>query len=462
MNTVSRNPKVLLISPHTSRPKYQSLPLLGVACLAAYLRERDIEVDILDATIQGITHEQVLEYASQTKPDFFGVTSIAQMHQSALKHLRVVKEKFPDIVTLIGGCHATIVHEEVIRENDFVDYCVRGEGERTAHELIERLWKGQDVSNVKGITFKRGDDVIINENRPLIEDLDSLPYPAYDLLPLHEYYYEYQGLSTKNDKIMPFMLGRGCHWKCTFCAAARMWGGLRQRSIDSVIEEIIFMREKYDMDVLFGYDDLMSTNKKVLIEFCQKYIDAGLSDIGWSCDVRAHSVDDEALRWMKKAGCRFVLFGLEFGTQRLLNLCKKGLTLSKAREAVKQAKRSGLNTCGAFMVGYPTETREEILTTARFARSLHLDSVVLNLARPYPGTEMFDYCKEHDLFLCELNDETYSDVFGPTIKLEGMTRQDIVELYAKVHRIIRWSPSYIFNKLRLRVLGRAGAKSPRK
>ncbi|MBN1592037.1 MAG: cobalamin-dependent protein, partial [Candidatus Coatesbacteria bacterium] len=276
---MAKSPKVLLMTAKTVRPKYQCMPMIGVAYIAAYLRERDIEVDILDATALDVTYDGVVEYVSYYNFDFVGVTSIAATHQSALRHLKEIKAAHPNIITIIGGPHATAIYEEVIRENDFVDYLVRGEGEITAHELIDTLWKGGDVSQVKGIAYMKDGRMVTTPPRPYIKDLDTLPYPALDLMPLHEYYFEMRGLATKKDLILPFSSGRGCYSNCGFCASKMMWGGPRLRSVDKVIEELVYMRDKYNMKVLFSYDDILSSNRKWLIEFCQKFVEAGLNNI---------------------------------------------------------------------------------------------------------------------------------------------------------------------------------------
>ena len=448
---MANRPKVLLITAKTVRPKYQCMPLIGVAYIASYLRERGIDVDILDATALDVSYEGVVEYVSFYGFDFVGVTAIAATYQSALRHLREIKEAHPEIITVIGGPHATALHEQVVMENDFVDYCVRGEGEITAYDLIDTLWKGGDVSKVKGVTFKRDGEVTITPPRPYIEDLDILPYPALDLMPLHEYYFEMRGLATRKDLVLPFCSGRGCYSNCGFCASKMMWGGPRMRTVDKVIEELVWMREKYDMDVLFSYDDIMSANRKWLIEFCQKFIEAGLNDIRWSCDARADTLTDEMLMWLKKANCAYVLLGLEFGTQRLLDMTNKKLKLSKVKEAVKMIRKHGINSCGSFIIGYPTETKQEILQTGRFARSLNLDAVLTNLAVPYPGTEMYDFCVKHDLLLGNLDDEAYGSPLIPMVKLEGITPEETVKLLGKVHRIIKFSPQYVANKIRNRL-----------
>ncbi len=211
------------------------------------------------------------------------------------------------------------------------------------------------------------------------------------------------------------------------------------------------MRDKYDMKVLFSYDDILSSNRKWLIEFCQKFVDAGLNDIRWSCDARADTLNDEMLKWLKRANCAYVLLGLEFGTQRLLDFSNKKLNLSKVKEAIKMIRRHGINSCGSFIIGYPTETREEILQTGKFGRSLNLDAVLTNLAVPYPGTKMFDYCVEHDLLLGNLNDEAYGSPLVPMVKLDGISPEETVELLGKVHRTIKFSPQYVLNKIRNRL-----------
>ena len=450
---MARNPKVLLMTAKTVRPKYQCMPLIGVAYIAAYLRERGMDVDILDATALPVSYDGVVEYVSYHNFDFVGVGAIAATYQSALRHLREIKEAHPDVVTIMGGPHATALHNEAIRANDFVDYLVRGEGEITAYELIDTLWKGGDVSNVKGVTFRKDGEICSPPERPLIKDLDILPYPALDLLPLHEYYFEMRGLATKKDLVLPFASGRGCYSDCGFCASKMMWGGPRLRSVDKVIAELVWMRQKYDMKVLFSYDDILSSNRKWLIEFCQKFVEAGLNDIRWSCDARADTLNDEMLMWLKRANCAYVLLGLEFGTQRLLDFANKKLNLGKVREAVKMIRRHGINSCGSFIIGYPTETKEEILQTAKFARSLNLDAVLTNLAVPYPGTRMFDFCVEHDLLLGNLNDEAYGSPMIPMVKLDGISPEETVELLGKVHRIIKFSPRYVLNKVRNRLQG---------
>ncbi len=438
--------KVLLINPPWVIGEDKSLwndvaacwPSLGLAYIAAVLERAGHSVKYLDYSAEhytvGDTALALGRY--QEKFDFIGLTATTPLIDNALAIAGQAKEIFSDVKIVIGGVHASVLPDEVMA-NPAVDFVVIDEGEETMLELVN----GREVSQILGLCYKQGGQVIKNDLRPLIPDLDKIPSPAYHLLPMDKYY-----PSVGFYKRLPAMvlLGtRGCFGRCTFCYRA-FRGVARKRSAENIINEIKILQRDYGIKEFSFYDDTFTLFKDVVKEFCD-IIEKEKIDITWSCFTRADKIDEDLLRAMKRAGCHSILFGVESADEQILKNIKKGISLDKIIEAVKLARRVGIETRAGFMIGNQGETEETIKKTIDFAIKLDPDEVQFNIATAYPGTELFAWAKERG-YMKSFNwsDYTMSNV---VFELPGLNKARMQFYYELAHRKFYFRPKIILRRL---------------
>lgn len=404
-------------------------PPIGLAYIAAVLRENGVDVKILDAKSLNISHKEVFEIIKKENPDFVGITVFTSNLKSVLDMCKGIKELCPSTKIVLGGPHIHPEHSEIIK-NDFVDFCVRGEGEITMPELINAVFNGGDLREVKGITFKDGGKVVVNPDRPFIQDLDTLPFPARDLLPMHIYKAFVEG----NFTVMT--ASRGCPFGCHFCSVPQFWHIHRRRSVGNVLDELEHICEKYKVGFVRFTDEIFLLNKKWVIELCERIVERGLNErMKWSCDGRVDIVSEELLEAMKKANCSSIAYGIEFGNQRILDLSGKKTKVTQIYNAIDMTNKAGISAHGLFMIGYPTETKETIEDTINLAKSLNLHSADFSVVAPFPGTQLYEYCKKNNLLRTENWEEfNYSHPEKGIIKLENVTDEELIELNHKAHR----------------------------
>ena len=419
-------------------------PPIGLAYVAAVLQRNGTDVKIIDAKSLNLSHKEVCEMVERENPDIVGVTVFTSQLRSALNMCQAVKEACPSTKVVVGGPHIHSEHREVIKKG-FIDFCVRLEGETTMLELVNAIWNGGELEKVKGITFKRGDEIVVNPDRPLVKDLDSLPFPARDLLP-NDVYGGIKGLE-KGENYTLVSASRGCPFKCHFCAVPQFWSGQRRRSAANILDELEHIVQAYNIRFLMFSDEEFVVNKKWAAEICQGMVERGLNKIlAWSCSTRVDTVTQEILEAMKKANCEFIFYGIEFGNQRILDFANKKTTVPQIYEAIDMTRKAGISPHGNFMIGYPTETRDTIEDTITLARTLDLDHASFSIVIPFPGTRLYQYCQENDLLSTD-DWEQYS-YFNPekaVIRLRDVTEEELMKLYEKAHA------EFLFRHVRDRV-----------
>jgi magnesium-protoporphyrin IX monomethyl ester (oxidative) cyclase len=325
--------KVLLIHTKFNYKSYD--PPLGLLYIVAVLKQNNINVKILDTSFKGSLNEVFYEIEKYS-PDVIGIYSMTIDMDYAIKISKFAKEK--NVISVIGGPHATMLPYETIKYFDFV---VRGEGEFTFLELIKALESKKDLREINGIIFKRNDKVIENKLREPIKNLDSLPFPARELIEIEKYINLFYWLDEIDINLRGTSLitSRGCPYNCAFCQPTlrKLFGErIRFRSVDNVIKEIEILISDYKINALHFYDDTFTFNKKWIREFCNKI---KRYDVLWDCSTRVDQVNKEILREMYRAGCRKIEFGVESGSQRILNnILRKGITFKQAEKAIKEAK----------------------------------------------------------------------------------------------------------------------------
>jgi radical SAM superfamily enzyme YgiQ (UPF0313 family) len=381
--------KICLISPKWNKLR-NSYPPLGLAYLAAYLEREGHQARIFDLGLDPNTPlEQDVEAILSFAPDLIGLTAMTSNYEGALATARALKAASAAPI-VIGGPHATVLPERVMQETCF-DYLVHGEGEFTLAELVKLLetcrfrLSADDLRRIEGLYFRCNGELAQNPERPLIRDLDALPYPARHLLELKRY-----GLVTPDGQPMISILSsRGCPYNCSYCFKGIVGRIYRQRSAENIIAELRQVIAGYGVRNFYFIDDLFAVNERRLRELTQRLIDEKL-DIRWQCLDRVDKVTPELLGLMYRAGCRELHYGIESGNQQVLDAIGKRITLEQVRQAVKWTHDSGILVKGYFMLGLPGDTEETMEQTIQFASELELDEAMFSLTTPFPGTRLWD------------------------------------------------------------------------
>ena len=410
---------------------HEVYPPLGLLYIAAILKQNDIDVLLIEARSRGLSFDKVIDEVRKETPDFIGITAITARINSALYLSAKVKEINPDIKVILGGPHVHFEHRDVIKNNS-VDFCVRGEGEITALELIRTVTEGGNLREVKGITFKQGDEIIVTPDRPFVRNLDTFPFPDRELLQSPAY----RGIWTEGKTFSPMLATRGCPYLCQFCDSPAIWGRVhRRRSVTNVLDELEQIYNEFGVRYVRFVDDLLVANRKWAIELCRGILERGLDELSWACDGRVGLVSEELLEELKKANCKVIFYGIEFGNQRILDFCKKGFTIEQVKETMEMSSKVGISSYGYFMMGYPTETNETVEDTINLAIELGLDygmdSAGFSIVTPFPGTGLYEYCKKNDMLKTTDWSQYSYQLGGGVIKLENITDEELKNLYER-------------------------------
>lgn len=417
--------KILLIKP-SKFLSYKHAPPLGLAYLASCLEKAGHQVKIIDSFKMESMGDNLAKELKNFNPEVVGISSSTREIYSAYSTANLAKSINPNCLIVLGGPHPTILPKEVMRECNNVDVIVRGEGEVTFIELLENL-KNKRYENIKGITYRKENRIIKNPDRAIIQNLDSLPLPAYHLLSIGKYKTEKISLDFDTDK-KTYSLGvistsRGCPYNCIFCASRALWGKQwRARSAEKVVDEIRFLKDKYKIEILSIIDDTFTVDKKRNMEICELLKKEDV-DIPWVCTTRVELFNKEMSSLFKKSGCFEIGFGIESGVQQTLDYLQKGFTIQQAKTAIKIAKKDGLRTESAFIIGVPGETKDMINQTINFANKLKLGITTFFLLTPFPGTRMYEMAREQNLILTK--DWSKYTLANPVMKVPGFTSLEL-------------------------------------
>lgn len=437
--------KVLLINPflavYPDDPAGIN-PALGIGYLAAYLEKNGVKVKVLDIAAEGrknireidqkirigLEEKEIIKRIKEFNPFLVGITSQSTLHANdAHETARVVKKISKKIIIVMGGAHPSSSPEDVLSDRN-IDIVVRGEGEITLWEIVKNLSSGKDIKKVLGTSVRKGDGFIHNPLRPLIKDIDVLPFPARHLLPMDIYFEEAK--KGKNysmrHRAITMVTSRGCPGNCIYCAVRTVWGrGWRGRSPENVVDEIVQMIKDYRVREIHFLDDSMAVDEKRLENICDEIIKRNLK-IRWTTPngIAIWQMNPKLLLKMKKSGCYRLTFGLESGNKSILNnFIGKHYDFGKAREMIKFSSLIGLWTIGTFIIGFPHETLAQINDTINFAKSTDLDFAVFYIANPFPGTPLCDICLKEGLIT---KDEIYKTVRG--CKTKNFSHQELVKI----------------------------------
>ncbi len=358
---------------------------LGIAYLAAVLERQGHEVRLVDAPAMRYDIEDIVREVKSFAPDLVGISVTTASFTKAVSVAKEVKAQL-DVTVIAGGPHVTALPHETLQNSCF-DIGVIGEGELTIVELANQLQSGEGLSNVRGIVYRESGMVHRNSERPYIEDLDSVPFPARHLLsPLEAY-----RPTPSAYKCLPqatMITSRGCPYNCTFCDRSVFGSRYRARSARSVVDEVEMLVEKHHAKEIRFWDDTFNIDAHRVVQICEEIRTRGI-DSQWTCLGRINRMNAEVLNAMAKSGCWQVDYGIESGNQELLDGISKGLTLDMIRTVTEMTRRAGIRMRGFFMLGLPGETEETMRQTIEFAKTLNLSAAVFHITTPFPGTELY-------------------------------------------------------------------------
>ena len=384
----------ILLSVSVSEERFNCIPDIGLGYLATLARDAGHEVEIVDCLLEEYSFDDFEEHVRRKQPDLVGVKAYSADLEPIREMCRRVKQVSADIQTMVGGPHpSTEVGARLYSHFPSMDFAFAGEAEPGFVAFLETLVAGKkDYSHVPGLVWRNADGEIQANEKAVVEDLDSLPMPAWDLLQPQRYKWGYSFMNTKYPAA-PMVFTRGCPYLCTFCGSYLITGRkIRRRSPDDIVAEVKYLKENFGIRSLDIVDENLVFHRKYLITLCERFIEEDL-DIAWNCPygVRLDRLDEEMVRLMERAGCFALSLGLESGSDRILKQIKKVLTVEQTIEKVNMIKRvSNIMLQGFFMMGFPTETKAEVEQTIDLAAKLPLDIAVFSPLRVTPGTEIYE------------------------------------------------------------------------
>lgn len=386
--------RVLLIKSCSNDPAYNVVNHpLGLMSLAAYLREQyHYQVRIEDLRLSGRDHTDLESTIRLFAPDIVGISALTFESDAIPWIAESVKRVNTNTPVLLGGPHATAYPEKSVQIPG-VDYVVVGEGEMVAGRLIERLFEGRDVSDIKGIVYKHDNQIFSTGREDLIGDINSLPMPAYDLIPI-ELYGNFNRMSrTGSGKFMSIFSSRGCPYRCIYCH--NIFGKMfRFRSSENLFIEIKHLYDTYEIRDFEILDDIFNLDRNRLMDFCDRIIISGMKiTLAFPNGMRGDILDREQLSKLRQAGTIFIAFAIETGSPRMQKLIKKNIQLEKIKKNIEIAHSLKIHPHGFFMIGFPEETLEDMKMTVDFMVSSKLHSSALFVVMPFEGTELGEIAK---------------------------------------------------------------------
>jgi len=380
--------RVLLIAAPYPLDEFPTPPL-SLCYLAANLIANGFEVEVLDLLTSKPSTAKIQRKLEQYRPQAVGITCVTLNFLAAATILKTCKEFDPGITTVVGGPHVSFAAEDAFHRAPWIDIVVAGEGDVTVVDLASALDRGADIGKVAGLYINRNGKVTKTAPRPLIDNLDELPFPARHLLPLSKYHALGAACSVVSS--------RGCPYGCIFCTTPRMYGRkVRFRQPQLVVDEIEVICREYGFSQIIIVDDTFTLNHPHATELCRELIRRHLP-VKWSIFSRVDTLTPELLDLMREAGCTCMLFGVESGNQEVLNNIKKGITPEKVRNGVRMATEAGIGTFASFILGLPGETPERARETLALAMELAErwgTQYGFHYLSPFPGTELFEQAEK--------------------------------------------------------------------
>lgn len=426
---------VLLVSPPVSgfrdsidKDTMYINPPLGIGYIATMLRKYRINTSLIDMGPQNYNVARLLSFIQKHEVRFVGISTMVTNYQNGIIIAEEIKRFRQDIITIIGGVQATFLAKETLK-NNFIDYVSLYEGEVSFVNLIEALMNGKDITKLKGIGYRDENKICINEEKVLIQDLDQIGFPAWDLYDLS--CYPEPGI---------ILTGRGCPYSCIFCAGGNTNGiGYRMRSCNNVVDEIEFLKNAYDISHFFIADYTFIANKKHCISICEE-IQRRKLNITWEEEARANLVDEQIVTAMKKAGCVQVQIGIESGNDTILESINKKINTKQVENAVRIYLKNGISVMGSFIIGHHEDDEETVMQTINFAKRIKMlnpkyVNCMFAILTPLPGTPIFENPEKYGIQILT-NDWSQYTFAEPIIETKNLTRRQLRNLYYRAWSIL--------------------------
>jgi len=414
---------------------------LALGYIAASLRQRGHEVRVVDYGVEQYSDESFRRLLLGFSPQIIGYSFATASFGMARNLVKTAKDALSNHLAVGGGCHVSSDPVKALMETD-LDACVCGEGEEVMSEIAD----GLPLSDIEGVTFRTASNEVISNGRaPLIPDLDRLPFPARDLFPVEKYrphvYYR------RKVPWVNMITSRGCPYGCVFCSSNAVFGRkYRRRSVENVLEEIRQVVETYHVKDITFVDDEFTIDRKRAFELCSRIVEEGI-DITWYCFARVDNVTPELLKAMRKAGCYYILYGVESGNDQILKAARKGITLDQAKNAINWTRDAGILSCATFIIGLPSETESTIRDTIRFAKELDPDWAFFNIAVPLPGSTLYEQARREGWLFTEDYEHFAAMSTTPVYAPPGLSPQLLTEYAAKAHVQFYGQPHMILRRI---------------
>ncbi|MCL5035652.1 MAG: B12-binding domain-containing radical SAM protein [Chloroflexi bacterium] len=432
--------------PPKAEKMLQIYPSLGLGYLASYLREKGVPVEILDIYAMNLSPEAAKEEMRKSMATVVGITTTTIGWLGAVECARLAREALPAALIVVGGPHLSLYPKECLSFPE-IDMGVLGDGEETLMEIITRLEEEWPLAKIKGTVYRdENGNPVVAERRPFIEDLDSLPFPAVDLFPMERY----QCLTIEKP-FFTMTTTRGCPYKCAFCTQVHCGNKARFRSAESLAEEVEMYIKKYGAREIIMFDETFTLKKSRVLEFCRIIKERGLK-FRFNIRTRVDLIDEEILEALKEAGCYGLHMGIESGSEEILRIMQKGITLKQVKKAFETARGLGFMTRGYFMLAYLDENDETYNKTLRLARELPLDWASFSITTPLPGTALYSQAMERGIIKEDFWREYTMGKIAPDrpfphILPEGKSEEDLSQMLSKAYFSFYLRPGYMLDRL---------------
>jgi len=437
----------------------ETIPGMGVLMLAAVARQQGYGVHLVDAKAHGTTIEDVARRIAALRPDYLGLSATTISVTNASRIAERVRALLPDVVTILGGAHVSAIPERTLQAFPSIDFGIVGEGELSLFDLLARLRSGRSVEDVPGLAFRRDGRVHANPRAPYIDDLDALPTPAWDLLPDFPHRFQPSLFSYPRTPVATLITSRGCPFSCTFCDRSTSGRKGRMHSVEAVVRLCGLLVERGVRHITF-VDDLFTVRKQRVVDLCHAFLDHGFT-FSSSCNSHPNLLDAATLQLMRRAGCWQIAYGIESGSQRVLDVVKREVRIPRMRETLRMTRAAGIRTRGFLMLGHPTEGLDSLAETADFLRAVELNVCQITKFTPYPGTPAYPTVHEHGSFVEDWERmNAMNFVFIPN----GLSEEILETYFDHCYRTFYRRPEVLWGLLRLlagepRFIKRLGASA---
>lgn len=419
-------------------------PPMNLLGLGSILRAQGHTVTVVDQLVTDMNGEDLLQLVIRETPDVVGFTSMTYDIQSVNEEISIIKKHLPETVIVLGGTHVTSLAKSTLEENADIDVAVIGEGERVICTLFDRLAKGASLNDMRGIAFREGDVLTVNPVEEFIDDIDSIPFPDYNLIDLDDYGYSQRG--WENRRFMSILTSRGCPFPCTFCSRGVFGKKVRMHSADYVVDHIEHLYRDFGVRGIGVMDDTFTINKQRTLEICRKLEEKKL-DLIWFCFSGVNTIDEEMLMAMKRAGCMKISYGVESGNREIQKAIRKNLDFAKVEQVFAATHKVGIESLAFFMIGNPGETKGSIAESRALAKRLRPDFVNVAILCPLPGSEIYEQYKDQLPTDWSRYQITPFNAL-PVLQLGELTLDEMHREMKRFYRDFYLRPAYIWSRIR--------------